>query len=168
MESCNSQLGGAYFTFLRRWAKIATLSIGEVAKLADIGIETIRFYERKGLIEEPPRRKSGYRQYPEDIVARLKFIRRAKDLGFTLKEIDELLSLKLGANASCAHVKKQTETKIADVRMRINNLLRIQKKLEELVEACSGDDKPTSECPILGAFDEDMLMKGNTQHDSET
>ena len=67
------------------------LSIGEVAKAAEVGVETVRFYEREGLIAEPPRRQSGYRQYPSDTVPRLRFIRRAKDLGFTLKEVGELL-----------------------------------------------------------------------------
>ncbi len=70
------------------------LSIGRVARRAGVGVETVRFYERQGLIEEPPRRMSGYREYDEDVVSRLGFIRRAKELGFTLKEIKELLSLR--------------------------------------------------------------------------
>jgi MerR family copper efflux transcriptional regulator len=70
-----------------------SLTIGRVARLAEVGVETIRFYERQGLIQEPPRRESGYRQYPKDTIQRVRFIKRAKDLGFTLKEIRELLVL---------------------------------------------------------------------------
>ena len=81
------------------------LTIGEVAKAADIGVETVRFYEREGLIAEPPRRQSGYRQYPPDTIRRLRFIRRAKDLGFTLKEIGELLDLHVDPTRSCADVR---------------------------------------------------------------
>jgi len=77
------------------------LTIGQVAKRSGIGIETLRYYERKGLVEEPPRTESGYRQYPEDVVARIRFIRRAKELGFKLSEISELLSLRVDPNTTC-------------------------------------------------------------------
>ncbi len=79
-------------------------TIGEVAKRSGLGLETIRFYERKGLIEEPPRTDSGYRQFPEDVVARIRFIRRAKELGFKLSEISELLSLRVDPDTTCADV----------------------------------------------------------------
>src|SRR6266436_4864358 len=81
------------------------LSIGQVARQAGVGVETVRFYEREGLLEEPPRRASGYRQYDEQVVQRLHFIQRAKRLGFSLKEITELLLLRVDAQTSCDEVK---------------------------------------------------------------
>src|SRR5207247_2671094 len=101
--------------------KMDTLSIGQVARLAGVGVETVRFYEREGLLEEPPRRESGYRQYGEDVVARLRFIRRAKELGFTLKEIAGLLALRVDPDTTCADVRQRARTKIADVEAKIRD-----------------------------------------------
>ena len=92
-----------------------TLTIGQVAREAGVGVETVRFYEREGLIEEPSRRASGYRQFDEAVVDRLRFIREAKELGFTLNEIKELLSLKLDPASSCGDVKHRAEVKIAEI-----------------------------------------------------
>ena len=128
------------------------LTIGQVARSAGVGVETVRFYEREGLLDEPPRRPSGYRQYGESIVGRLQFIRRAKELGFTLSEIKELLSLRLDPSTSCADVKSRAEVKIADIDEKIRTLQRMKKALEKLTKACSGRG-PTSECPILEALD---------------
>jgi MerR family transcriptional regulator, copper efflux regulator len=129
-----------------------SLTIGQVAHEAGVGIETVRFYERKGLIEEPTRRASGYRQYGEEVVDRLRFIREAKDLGFTLNEIKELLSLKLDPSSSCAEVKGRAEAKIADIEEKIRTLQRMKRALAKLTKACSGDG-PTSKCPILEALE---------------
>ena len=128
------------------------LSIGQVAKRTGVGVETVRFYERKGLLEEPARRPSGYRQFDEGIVARLRFVRRAKELGFTLKEIKELLSLKLDPSTTCADVKSRAEVKIEDIEQRIRTLQRMKRALAKLTKACSGRGK-TSDCPILDALD---------------
>jgi len=128
------------------------LTIGQVAKHSGIGIETVRFYERKGLVEEPPRTDSGYRQYPEDVVARIRFIRRAKELGFKLKEIAELLSLRVDPDTTCVDVRKQTDLKIADVEDKIRVLQGIKTALKKLAASCVGTG-PTSECPILEALD---------------
>ncbi len=128
------------------------LTIGQVAKRSGIGIETVRFYERKGLVEEPPRTDSGYRQYPEDVVARIRFIRRANELGFKLSEISELLSLRVDPDTTCADVRKQTEFKIADVEDKIRVLQGIKTALKKLAASCAGTG-PTSECPILEALD---------------
>src|SRR5438034_3575150 len=95
------------------------LTIGEVARRAAVGIETVRFHERQGLLEEPARKESGYRQYPEDVVARLRFIKRAKELGFSLKEIKDLLALRVDPKTTCAEVKGRAEAKIADVEEKI-------------------------------------------------
>lgn len=128
------------------------LTIGEVAKRAGVGVETVRFYERQGLIEEPSRRSSGYRQFDEQVVDRLRFIREAKELGFTLKEIKELLSLKLDPATTCGDVKGRAEAKIADIKEKIRTLQRMQKALVKLTKACSGDG-PSRECPILESLD---------------
>ncbi len=128
------------------------LTIGQVAKRSGIGLETVRFYERKGLVEEPPRTDSGYRQYPEEVVGRIRFIRRAKELGFALKEISELLSLRVNPDTTCVDVRKQTEFKISDVEEKIRVLKGIKTALEKLAASCVGTG-PTSECPILEALD---------------
>jgi len=127
-------------------------TIGQVAKRTEIGIETIRFYERKGLIAEPPRRESGYRDYPEETVARVKFIRRAKDLGFSLGEIKELLSLRAKPDAHCADVYEQAEGKIADIDGKIRTLKAMRKALSKLMDECDGT-RPVTECPILESLE---------------
>jgi MerR family copper efflux transcriptional regulator len=125
-----------------------TLTIGQVAKKTDVGLETIRFYEREGLIESPPRRPSGYRAYPPATVARVRFIRTAKDLGFSLKEIGELLSLRVDPVGACTGIKTIAESKITDIEERIWRLQRMRRTLRKLVTACEARE-PTSECPIL-------------------
>ena len=131
---------------------MATLTIGKAAERAGVGIETIRFYEREGLIDEPPRGPSGYRQYPESVVLRLQFIRRAKELGFTLNEIKDLLSLRLDPGTTCADVKERAEAKITDIDERMRSLRRMKKVLGKLTESCSGRG-PVDDCPILEALD---------------
>lgn len=129
------------------------LTIGEVAKAAEIGVETIRFYEREGLIAEPPRRASGYRQYPPEVIRRLRFIRRAKELGFTLREIGELLSLRVAPSTTCADVRAMARAKIEDIDGKVAELHRIKDVLERLARSCRGKG-PTSECPILDILEE--------------
>lgn len=128
------------------------LTIGKVAKSAGIGIETVRFYEREGLIEAPARTEGNYRIYPQCDILRLRFIKRAKNLGFTLKEIKELLMLQHNPQATKADVKQQTEAKIADIELKIRDLTRIKEILESLYESCDGDG-PTSACLILDALE---------------
>lgn len=128
-----------------------TLTIGQVAKRAGVGVETVRFYERQGIIREPRRGSSGYRQFGEEVVAHLRFIKQAKELGFTLKEIKELLSLRLEPGSSCAEVKSKAVAKLADIENRIQTLERMKLALSELTSQCSGQGT-TSECPILNAL----------------
>src|ERR687885_2847805 len=97
---------------------MAALTIGQIARRAGVGVETVRFYERQGLLEEPARKESGYRQYAEEVVARLRFIRRAKRLGFSLKEITDLLALRLDPEATAADVKRRAEAKVADIEAK--------------------------------------------------
>src|SRR5207245_11222249 len=100
------------------------LTTGQLARRGGVGVETVRFYERQGLLEEPARKESGYRQYEEDVVARLRFIRRAKELGFSLKEINELLALRVDPDTTCAEVRTKAQAKIADVEQKIEALQR--------------------------------------------
>lgn len=130
------------------------LTIGQVAKQAGIGVETIRFYERSGLLKEPSRNKSGYREYPADAVAKLMFIRRAKDLGFTLNEIGDLIALRVDADTTCAEVKARAESKIEGIEERIRELQRMKQALKTLAASCHGTG-PASDCPILEALEEE-------------
>ena len=124
------------------------MKIGEVAKAAGVGIDAVRFYEREGLIPEPARRPSGYRMYSPDVVLSLRFIRRAKELGFSLKEISELLSLETSAEATAADVRQVAEAKLADIEERIRALQRMRRALRKATESCTGQG-PTSGCSIL-------------------
>ena len=121
---------------------------GHLAKAAGVNAETIRFYAQKGLIPEPSRSAAGYRQYSEDYVDRIRFIKRAQDLGFTLKEILELLSLRLAPDSDRADVRRQVDEKIKDIELKMVDLQRIKTALDELVSCCSGRGS-TRECPIL-------------------
>ncbi len=127
------------------------LKIGEVAKKANVGVETVRFYERIGLIPCPCRLQSGYRQYSEDAVKRIQFIKNAKELGFSLKEISELFALRVRSKARCGDIKKKAEAKIADIDERIKTLQRMKSALKKLVSQCKGAG-PVGECPILENF----------------
>ena len=142
-----------------------SMSIGEVARRAGIGVETVRFYEREGLLAEPQRRASGYRQYGEDAVDALRFIRRAKELGFTLKEISGLLNLRLDTTASRADVREQARAKVADIEARIADLQRMRGSLLKLIRKCHGEG-PLTGCPILEALQGAHDSSHNT-HNSE-
>jgi len=117
-----------------------------------VNVETIRYYERRGLIPKPPRSSSGYRLYPQEAVTRIRFIKRAKELGFSLKEISELLSLRVEPNTTCGDIRRRAEAKIVDIEGRIETLQRMKRALMELVALCQGRG-PISECPILEALD---------------
>ena len=131
---------------------MSALTIGQVAKRVGIGIETIRFYEHKGLIEDPPRKESGYRQYGEKDIKRRAFIQHAKTLGFSLKEINELLSIRARPEANTREVKEIASAKLVDINNKIKLLQRMQQTLEKLVDQCPGEG-PTCECPILEALE---------------
>jgi MerR family mercuric resistance operon transcriptional regulator len=124
----------------------------EVAEHAGVNPETVRYYEERGLIPDPPRSAAGYRLYDDHYVRRLRFIGRAKELGFTLEEIKSLLELRAGPEATCQDVKTRAQAKVADVEEKIADLRRIRRALRALVETCTGGDGPTSECPILDAM----------------
>ncbi|MDO9508716.1 MAG: heavy metal-responsive transcriptional regulator [Thermovirgaceae bacterium] len=127
------------------------LTISRLARMAEVSIDTIRFYEGRGLIAPPPRTDSNYRMYPEGDAARLRFIKRAKELGFSLCEIKDLLALQHDSRASKSDVKLRTEEKARSIRQKIRDLTQILETLEHLVAACDGHG-PVSECPIIEAL----------------
>lgn len=126
-------------------------TIGGVARRAEVGIDTIRYYEREGLLPPPQRRASGYRDYGPDVVERLRFIRRAKDLGFTLEEIRELLVLSTDRERGVKSVKQRAEARLDQVNQRIHELRRMKRGLQQLIDACPGHG-PLEHCPILRAL----------------
>ena len=129
------------------------MKIGELAKRAQVPIDTVRYYEREGLIPPPPRRASGYRDYLDADVDRLRFMRRAKGLGFTLPEIRELLNLTALTGGDMAALNAQTQAKLRDVEDKIEALTRIRVALQGLVTACPGHGA-LDRCPILAALSE--------------
>ena len=129
-----------------------TLTTGEVAEQAGVNIQSVRYYERRGLLPEPPRTAAGYRQFDGEDVARIHFIKRAQELGFALREIEELLSLRADPEVDKGEVKRRAAAKIEEVKGKIRDLQRIECTLEELVAACSGEGS-TRECPILQALE---------------
>lgn len=133
--------------------KVSTMwmTIARAASAAGVGVETIRFYERRGLIAQPRKPASGFREYDADTVARIRFIRQAQELGFSLREIEELLSLRADPNADCAEVRVQAATKRDEVEKKIADLKRIRAALDVLIAACPGKGAITA-CSILDAL----------------
>ena len=128
------------------------MRIGEVATKSNVGVETIRFYERKGLVTQPQKPAcGGYRDYPTDVVHRINFIRCAQELGFSLSEITELLELVSGHGVQCDEVRRRTEIKRQEIVKRIDNLRLIAGALDELIDACPGEG-PLRSCSILDAI----------------
>ncbi len=136
-----------------------TLTIGQLAARAGVGVETIRFYERKKLLTRPRRPASGYRQYSADAVQRVRFIRHAKDVGFTLKEISDLLELRVDPKSTCADVRDRARAKITDIERRIEDLTVMKAALGRLAKKCRGRG-PTSKCPLLEELDREGLGYG--------
>ena len=133
------------------------IKVGEIAKQVGVNVETIRYYEKIHLMPEPKRLESGYRFYDSKDVKRLLFVKRAKELGFTLKEIKELLELKIESTSKCGDVKHFAEHKLEDVENRINDLLRIKKILSRMIHQCINEEVSTDECPILEVIEHENL-----------
>ncbi len=128
--------------------------IGQLAKRGGVGIDTVRYYERNGLLAPRTRLASGYRRYGELELARLRFIRRAQGLGFTLREVKELLAL--SAQHDVRRVKRSAEAKLVDVEARIAALERVRDGLAKLIAACPGHGR-AADCPILKALTDDDM-----------
>jgi MerR family copper efflux transcriptional regulator len=128
-----------------------SMHIGRLAAQANVSVDTVRYYERAQLLPSPMRSASGYRTYPSGVVERLRFIRRAKELGFSLDEIRELLTLSDERDAGVATVRDIAAKRLADVEARLAELTRLREGLKHLVDACPGHGDP-GKCPILNAF----------------
>lgn len=129
------------------------MTVAELAKAAGVNPQTVRFYERKGLLPEPHRwPDSGYRDYDEEALRRLRFIRSAKEVGFSLREIKELLDFRLLPRESCGEVKQLIGEKLADLDRRMKELTRIQSGLASLLAACDARGEPKN-CPALWTLD---------------
>jgi len=124
------------------------LSIGQLAKHARVNIETIRYYERRGLLPDPPRNKSGHRQYSNEAVRRTEFIKRCQALGFSLREIQDILELRMTRQSTCADMKSRVTEKMTDVDKKIDELKQIRDALSRLRKKCAGKG-PIGKCPIL-------------------
>ncbi len=139
------------------------LTRGELAQRTGVHAETIRYYEQRGLLPPPRRTAAGYRAYSETDVARLRFIKRAQELGFSLREIEELLTLEATPGASSGLVRQRALAKIAEIEARIRDLTRIRDTLRRLVAACDGK-APVEHCPILHALYDDHGTHADAKH----
>jgi DNA-binding transcriptional MerR regulator len=128
------------------------LTIGQLARRAGVGVETVRFYQRRGLIEEPPRLGSGHRRYPPEMASRIRFIRRAQELGFSLGETKELLTLKLTPETDPGEMGARLRAKVADIEEKIRRLRSLKDPLLRLIGSCSELDPP-AESPLVRALD---------------
>lgn len=129
------------------------MTIGQLAERAGVNIETIRYYERRGLLPDPDRTPSGYRRYEDDTVARLRFIRRAQGLGFTLREVADLLALRVRHPGACKAASQRTREKLSVVQQEIRELETMARSLTWLAEACDAG-RQTGDCPILHALED--------------
>ena len=132
--------------------------IGKVAKQIGITVETMRFYEKRGLVDPPARNASGYREYPEGTVQHVVFIKRAKELGFSLQEIKELLALRYLPGTTCREVRAQVVNKMEDIDRKVEDLLAIKKDLAQLASSCPGQG-PVSQCPIIDSISTQLHEK---------
>ncbi len=126
-------------------------TIGKVAQRAGVGVETVRFYERRGLVPQPARPANGFRIYPDDVIDRIRFIRHAKVMGFTLAEIHDLLSLRVAPRSNCTTIRQRVDEKLTQVEAKIAGLKKIKRQLQRLVTSCD-TRTPTDDCPVLEAL----------------
>ena len=127
--------------------------IGEAAEQAGVNVQTLRYYERRGLLPKPPRRTSGYREFPDDAVQIVRFIRRAQDLGFSLDEVEELLRLRRSSGRNRDRIRAIATRRVRDIERKISELERMRQALQTLVHACH--EGTTLDCPIIEALAED-------------
>ena len=135
------------------------LRTGEVARLAGVNAETLRFYERQGILPEPPRRASGFREYPPETVDLIRFIKRAQELGFSLREVQGLLDLRNAPRRAARKAPHLVKAKIDDINHKIHDLEAMRGALEGLLCACEGKESPGS-CPIIESLSGCPLCEG--------
>lgn len=143
---------------------ISKMTIGKAAAAAGVNVETIRFYEREGLIAIPPKPYAGgFRDYPEETVRRICFIRHAQELGFNLREAKELLSLRVDPSKDCSDIRARARTKRQEIDEKISRLTRMNDALDKLIHACPGQGQ-LPECPILEALDDGVSKEVSSSH----
>ena len=125
--------------------------IGEAAEQAGVNVQTLRYYERRGLLPKPPRRASGYREFPDDAVRVVRFIKRAQELGFSLDEVEDLLKLRRGSRLNRKQIRSVAERRVRQIEQKISELARMRAALRRLVHACH--EGTTLDCPIIEALD---------------
>jgi Hg(II)-responsive transcriptional regulator len=134
-----------------------SLRIGQVAAGASVNVETVRYYERTGMLAAPTRTSTGYRQYDVEAVRRIRFIKHAQALGFSLREIRDLLALRVRHGGACQAIERKTRAKIALVDDKLRELTRLRGTLEGLVASCEAR-KTTADCPVLESLEEDDVV----------
>ena len=139
---------------------MAGLRTSDLARAAGVNVETLRFYERRGLLPPPPRRPSGYREYPPDAVDLVRFIQRARALGFSLAEIKELLALREVPRATCGDVTLIARKKADEIDAKIRDLGSMKAALTDLLKSCTGS-APITRCPIIESLASKNGTKGN-------
>lgn len=127
---------------------MAGLTTGRLARMAGVNAETLRYYERRGLLPTPPRAGSGYRDYPPEAVQIVRFIKRAQGLGFSLKEIEELLALSGSSGSDCGDIRDTARRKLNDIDAKIDGLQSMRRTLKRIIKACPGKG-PLKDCSIL-------------------
>lgn len=130
------------------------MRISEAAGQAGVNVQTLRYYERRGLLPKPPRRSSGYREFPDDAVRIVRFIKRAQELGFSLDEVEELLRLRRNSRRDRPRIRRVAERRLAQIDQKIAELQRMRTALTVLVEACHGNE--ALDCPIIEALDTEV------------
>jgi MerR family mercuric resistance operon transcriptional regulator/MerR family gold-responsive transcriptional activator of gol and ges genes len=134
------------------------LTIGQLAKSAGVTVQTVRYYERRRLLTPSDRKPSGYRLFGDEAIRRLRFIKNAQVLGFTLREIAELLNLRVTSTARCGDVQRKAQTKLAQVEAKVRDLRTLARALKGLVQTCRAG-QPTERCPILKALEDERRVK---------
>lgn len=127
------------------------MTIGKLAEKSNVNVETVRFYERRGILEQP-KKLGTFRSYPEDYIAKIQFVKRAQELGFTLRETTELLELRIQDQATCQDVLDRAEEKIKEIESKISDLKRMKNSLVALADCCEDKEISLSDCPVLDCF----------------
>lgn len=133
------------------------LTIGQLAKEVGVNVQTVRYYERRRLLNPAARKPSGYRLYGDEALRRLRFIKNAQALGFTLREIADLLSLRVSSSARCGDVQRKAQAKLVQVEAKIRDLRALDRALQGLIHACQAG-QPTDRCPILKSMDQERRV----------
>jgi MerR family transcriptional regulator, copper efflux regulator len=131
----------------------SAVTIGRLARTVGVNIQTLRYYERRNLLAPTARKPSGYRVYGDEAISRLRFIKNAQGLGFTLREIAELLNLRVSSKSQCGSVLRKAQAKLAQVEAKVQDLQALARTLRSLMRSCRVG-QPTDRCPILKSLEE--------------